>query len=153
MPKGYQPGQWRLIVDLSSPKGASVNDGIEPEVCSVHYTSVDTACKRVAARGRGALQAKFDVEGVFRTVPVHSDDRWLQGMKWEDKVYVDKVLPVGLRSAPKLYNAVANTLLWILVHLDGVDDLHNLVVFLIFGDPTPRSVMRLCSELWLAVWL
>ena len=100
-PKGHQPGRWRLIVDLSSPNGASVNDGIEPEVCSVHYTSVVTACKRVVARGRGTLLAKFDVEGAFRTVPVHPNDRWLLGMKWEDKVYVDKVLPFGLRSAPK----------------------------------------------------
>ena len=44
-----------------SPKGASVNDGIEPEVCSVHYTSVDTACKIVVALGRGVMLAKFDV--------------------------------------------------------------------------------------------
>ena len=26
--KPHQPGKWRLITDLSSPKGASVNDGI-----------------------------------------------------------------------------------------------------------------------------
>jgi len=31
--KGHQPGKWRLIVDLSFPRGCSVNDGIEPEVC------------------------------------------------------------------------------------------------------------------------
>ncbi len=40
VPKGHQPGKWRLIVDLSSPKGGSVNDGIEPSLCSLHYTSV-----------------------------------------------------------------------------------------------------------------
>ncbi len=45
------------------------------------YTSVDTACKRVVATDRGCLLAKFDVEGAFRTVPVHPDDRWLLGMK------------------------------------------------------------------------
>ncbi len=42
VPKGYHPGKWRLIVDLS-PKGASFNDGIEPSLCSLHYTSVDEA--------------------------------------------------------------------------------------------------------------
>ena len=41
VPKGHQSGKWRLIVDLSSPKGFSVNDGIEPSLCSLHYTSVD----------------------------------------------------------------------------------------------------------------
>ena len=31
IPKKGQPGKWRLIVDLSSPQGHSVNDGIDPE--------------------------------------------------------------------------------------------------------------------------
>ena len=72
------------------------------------------------AKGRGAMLAKFDLEGTFRTVPVHPDDRWLLGMQWEGHVYIDKVLPFGLRFAPKLYNAVADALLWILERSDGV---------------------------------
>ena len=40
VPKGHQPRKWRLIVDLSFPRGCSVNDGVEPEVCRLHYTSV-----------------------------------------------------------------------------------------------------------------
>ena len=43
----------------------------------------------MVARGRGAVLAKFDVLGAFRTVPVHPDDRGLLGMRWRDKVYVD----------------------------------------------------------------
>ncbi len=39
VPKGHQLGKWRLIVDLSFPKSPSVNDGIELELCSLHYTS------------------------------------------------------------------------------------------------------------------
>ena len=58
VPKGHGSGLWRLIMDLSYPRGASVNDGIEPEVCSVHYTSVDAACRKVVALGRGAILAK-----------------------------------------------------------------------------------------------
>ena len=135
VPKGHGTGQWRLIVDLSFPKGGSVNDGIEPEVCTVRYTSVDEACKRITALGRGAVLAKFDVHGAFRTVPVHPDDRQLLGMRWDGRVYVDKVLPFGLRSAPKLYNAVADTLLWILSRQDRVDGIHYLDNFLLFGEP------------------
>ena len=30
IPKKGQPGKWRLIVDLSSPHGCSINDGIDP---------------------------------------------------------------------------------------------------------------------------
>ena len=35
-----KPGKWRLIVELSSPQGYSVNEGISPELASVHYASV-----------------------------------------------------------------------------------------------------------------
>ena len=43
--KPHQPGKWRLIVDLSHPKGFSINDGIEAELCSLKYTSVEEAVK------------------------------------------------------------------------------------------------------------
>ena len=38
IPKKHKPNKWRLIVDLSSPNGASVNDGIDKETCSLSYT-------------------------------------------------------------------------------------------------------------------
>ena len=62
--KNHQPGKWHLVVDLSHPRGASVNDGLEPELCSIRYTSVDVAVRRVLALGQGSLLAKFDVEGL-----------------------------------------------------------------------------------------
>ena len=144
VPKGHQPGKWRLIVDLSFLRGCSVNDTIEPEVCSLHYSSVDEVCKRVVDIGRGTVLAKFDVQGAFRTIPVHPDDRRLLGMRWEGRINMDKVLPFGLRSAQKLYNAVADALLWILEKSDGVDSLHYLDDFLVFGAPDSQQ----CGECW-----
>ncbi len=47
-------------------------------------------------------------------------------MRWDGQVYVDKVLPFGLRSAPKLYNAVADAMLWILERSDYVEVIHYL---------------------------
>ena len=134
VPKSHQPGKWRLIVDLSHPRGASVNGGVEPGLCSMNYTSVAVAVKRVLALGEGARLAKFDVEGAYRTVPVHPDDRWLLGMRWRDKLYLDKVLPLGLRSAPNIYTAVADGLQWIL-RQEGMDFIHYLDDFLLVGAP------------------
>ena len=37
IPKNHQPGKWRLIVDLSSPAGKSVNNGIPSDLCSLTY--------------------------------------------------------------------------------------------------------------------
>ena len=38
-----QPGEFHLILDLSSPQGRSVNDGIDPELCSIQYAGIDQA--------------------------------------------------------------------------------------------------------------
>ena len=38
--------------------------------------------------GRGMVLAKFDIQGAFRTIPVHPDDRRLLGMHWESRIYV-----------------------------------------------------------------
>ena len=40
IPKPHQPGKWRLIVDLSSPRRASVNEAIASEPCHMRYASV-----------------------------------------------------------------------------------------------------------------
>ena len=48
-------------------------------------------------------------------------------------MYVDTVLPFGLRSAPKIFNAIADILEWILSN-EGVTDLmHYLDDFLFLG--------------------
>ena len=75
-----KPGKWQLIADLSSPDGASVNDGIEKGLCSLFYITVDTAADRALALGRGALLAKLDVKQAYKMVPVHPEDRFLLGM-------------------------------------------------------------------------
>jgi len=148
VPKGHQPGKWQLIVDLSFPQWCSVNDGIEPEVCSLHYTSVDEVCKRVVAKGCGMVLVKFDVEDAFCTIPVHPNDRKLLGMHWEGRIYVDMVLLFGLRSAPKLYNAVADVLLWIPTKPDDVETLHCIDDFLVFEPQISSNVERPCGEHW-----
>ena len=134
-PKPHQPGKYRLILDLSRPKGRSVNDGIEPEVCSLNYASVDQAVRIITTRGRLTEMAKFDVESAYRLIPVHPDDRPLLGMKWKDQLYVEAVLPFGLRSAPKIFNAVADAMEWILREHGVKTSLHYLDDFIVFGDP------------------
>ena len=49
-------------------------------------------------------------------MPVHPNDQLLLEMKWESKYYVDAVMPLGLRSAPRIYNALADALHWIVKH-------------------------------------
>ena len=102
-------------MDLSSPTTASINDGIDPNQCSVHYLGLDEALAMISMLGRGCFLAKIDLKNAYRIIPVHPDDRPLLGMKWGDKVFLDAALPFGLRSAPIIFSAVAEVLLWIMV--------------------------------------
>ena len=65
IPKKGQPGKWCLIIYLSSPRGASVNDGIDPQDFSLQYIKVDQVIRMVSHHGPGALMAKFDVESAY----------------------------------------------------------------------------------------
>ena len=82
--------------DLSSPKGFSVNDDINPAFCSLAYITVDQIAAVAASLGKGALLAKMDIESAYRIVPVHPEDRALLGVRWKGAVYVDAMLPFGL---------------------------------------------------------
>ena len=130
IPKGNSR-KWRLILDLSSPEGQSVNDGINLEWCSLSYVSVDDAVSVIRHLGQNTLLAKVDIKSAYRMVPVHPDDRLLLGMQWENNLYVDGTLPFGLRSAPRICMAVADALEW-QERFEGTEHiLHYLDDFLI----------------------
>ena len=102
IPKGHNRGRWRLITDLSFPREHSVNDGIDLALCSLSYSTVDEVASLVARLGPGALLAKIDIESAYRLIPVHPHDCPLLAMQWDGHLYIDPMLPFGLRSAPKI---------------------------------------------------
>lgn len=114
IPKRAQPGKWRLIVDLSFPDGASVNEGIPPDLCSLRYPSLEVAIQQILQMGQGARLSKLDIKDAYRIVPVHPDDWPLLGMQWKGCFYLDTRLPFGLRSAPKLFTALADAVQWLI---------------------------------------
>ena len=148
VPKGHTPGKWRLITDLSFPEGASVNDGIDRGLCSLQYTSVENVARAAQALGRGALLAKLDIKSAYRLVPVHPDDRHLLGFEWRGRHYVDGMLPFGLRSAPKIFTAVADALEWVLRRRGVARIDHYLDDFIVIGPPgSPECAMALDTVL------
>ena len=156
--KPHQRGKWRLITDLSSPKGSSVNDGVCPTLCSVSYASVDDAVRCIMGLGGRALMAKFDIASAYRIIPVHPEDRLLLGMTWRGDLLVDGALPFGLRSAPKLFTALADALLWIMGQHGVVHAWHYLDDFLILGPPqSPQCkehlevALSLCKRLGIPI--
>ena len=135
IPKNHQPNKWRLIVDLSHPINGSVNGGIPKALCSLKYITVDSAIEHIKQIGQGTQLAKIDIKSAFRLLPVHPADRHLLAMRWDQHIFIDTCLPFGLRSAPKLFNVLADLLSWILEQQQVTPVLHYLDDFLTMGPP------------------
>ena len=139
IPKGHVPGKWRLITDLSSPAGLSVNDSINVPICSLTYITVDQVAAVAATLGVGSLLAKIDIQSAYRIVPVHPQ---VLGVRWRGLVYVDAMLPFGLRSAPKIFTALADVLQWILQRRGVTFVWHYIDNFTVCGPPTSPECHR-----------
>ena len=103
VPKSVE-GERRVIVDLSWPVGASVNDGISKDIylnenTDLHYTSVEEVCQMVRKIGPGALIYKRDLKHAYRQIPVDPKDYCYLGYFWENNWYFDTVLAMGQRNA------------------------------------------------------
>ena len=156
-PLGIVPkkgGKWRLIMHLSYPEQYSINDGINVEDFPLKYVTVYDAIDLVMILGKGSLMAKLDVKSAFRLCPVRPHDQHLLGMHWNGKFYFDRVLPFGLRSAPFIFNCLAETLEWIARQRGVTAILHYLDDFFIAGPPTSTTcqhhldiLLALCEEL------
>ena len=141
VPKG-NTGRWRLIVDMSSPEGSSVNDTVNERWSSLTYAGVGDVINGITAKGRGTLMTKVDVKSAYRNIPAHPEDRWLMGMSWKGELFVDTALPFGLRSAPKIFTAVADAVERI-AREAGVDFIiHYLDDFQVMGDPGSDECAR-----------
>lgn len=124
-------GSWRMVSHLSAPEDHSVNDGISWEEVTLRYPSVDTAVAILHQFEPGAYMVKVDLQHAFRQCPVHPSDWPLLGCYWNWRYYVHRRLPFGLRSAPSLFNQIAEVTLWILQNRRGVRHiLHYLDDFL-----------------------
>ena len=113
-----------------------MNDGIQPKYCSLSYVTVDEIASQAFTLGRGTLLAKADIKSAYRLVPVHPDDRLLLAICWRDTIFIDTMLPFGLRSAPKIFNALADALEWVLRSAGIQHVFHYLDDFIILGTPS-----------------
>jgi len=79
------------------------------------------------------MLAKVDIKSAFCLLPVHPADRHLLGMRWRGNVYIDHCIPFGLRSAPKLFNILADLLAWIMENAGVSYLIHCLDDYLTMG--------------------
>ena len=93
----------------------------------------------------GTLLTKFDLKDTYRIIPVHPSDHHRLGIMWEGATYVDRCLPFGLRSAPKIFSDFSDALAWIFGCAGLVSQVHYLDDFLYFE---PSGSPGVLSRRW-----
>ena len=116
-----ESGKCRVILDLSFPPGSSVNDGIEKihycgEEIKLTYPMIDTLANRIAtlvSQGKTVLIWKKDLLRAFRQVFLCPRDYSLIGYRWQNLLYFDKVVPMGLQSAAYICQRITNAIVYV----------------------------------------
>ena len=108
----------RVILDLSYPPGKSVNDAVpktsylgDPFI--LKFPSVDSLVDEIKLLGNGCLIYKRDLSRAYRQIPVDPGDWSFVGYSWKGHIFIDKVLPMGLRSACQACQRVTNMISYI----------------------------------------
>ena len=103
---------FRLITHLSYPKDNSVNDFIDEKFTKVCYSSFDNVVNLVQKLGKGALCAKKDIKSAFRLLKVYPGDFDLLGIKFLDKYFIDKCMPMGCSISCSTFEKFSTFLHW-----------------------------------------
>ena len=90
----------RTIMDLSFPKGYSINDGVLKDKYlgtnfQMHYPSIDSIIRTLNELGPAAAIFKVDISRAFRHIQIDPGDIDLLGLQHRGKLYLDLSLPFG----------------------------------------------------------
>lgn len=127
-----EPGQFRLIHDLSYPRGNSINSCISTEFSFVEYQNIEYVIDLVQSAGRFCLMAKTDVEDAFRLIPIKSSEHHLLGFHWKGAFYNDCVLAMGASSSCQIFETFSTSLQWIMSTKFGISGLSHLLDDFVF---------------------
>ena len=85
-------GTTRPILNLSDKKevGFSINDLLDPTLCTVEYAQTKQVVETVRALGKGAWLWAKDLKDGYYNVSVHKSDVLKLGFVFEERVYFSK---------------------------------------------------------------
>lgn len=108
-------GSARIILNLSSPKGACVNDGINNEEFPTSMSSTKKWLEVLDRAGRECSMLKLDWASAYKHIAVRPEDIPLQYFSWLGMDFVELCLVFGCRSSAGLYDRLAKLVLWLVI--------------------------------------
>ena len=144
----------RVIIDLSFPKGQSVNQGVSSDqyLNTSFILSLPTIDN--IKYGKGLLIYKIDISRAFRHVKIDPDSYFLLGLKL-DKYYLDTCLPFGYRRSSAIFQRITDSIRYIMAEAgysltNYIDDLlGNATVSQ--AEPAFQKLKKLLQELGLTI--
>ena len=123
----------RLVVDLSYPRGNSINDGIPKDTyLGIHdkmvLPSVDELVERIVTLGRNCKIFKVDLSRAYKQIMLDPLSFEKMGFSFENLFFFDCSLSMGSRSSAKCCQRVTSAVVFIFVHrnffaINYLDDL------------------------------
>ena len=134
-----QQNSFRLIHDLSFPRGNSVNSHIPTEFSKVTYETLDHIVALVQKFGKDSLISKVDIEDAFRIMPIHPKDYNLLGFMFREKIYYDKCLPMGCSTSCQTFEKFSQAIQWLLQNHFKIAGISHILDDFIFVGPANSS--------------
>ena len=108
----------RVILDLSYPKGASLNDQVDRKLFdssafSLRLPTVDDVVKEISRHGDDITLAKIDITRAFRNLRVDPADTMKLGIKWQDDINIDAAVALGWIHGSSAFQPVSDAVTFI----------------------------------------
>ncbi len=111
----------RTILNVSLPKGISLNDNVEEtKMEKVLMTSARNFGYTLVEAGENAIFCKTDMKDAYKNVPVPTDEYRLQGFSWLGKFFIETRQIFGAKTAVSNFDIVGQTILDLAVIRSGI---------------------------------
>ena len=121
MTRSKPNGSVRIILNLSSPAGRAVNEGISAEDFPATMSSTSKWLTALNKAGRNCLISKCDWSDAYKHLAVHPDDLNLQWFSWLGRAFCELCLVFGGVSSAGLYDRLAKIVLAVVMDRSGMD--------------------------------
>ena len=127
----------RTIMDLSFPKGLSVNDGVSNNIYlgtnfQMHYPSMDSIIRNLNELGPSAYIFNVDISRAFRHLHIDPGDIDLLGLQHNGKMYLDLSLPFGFHLGAFFFSKISDSIRFIMNN-NGHKNGHFKIILMILS--------------------
>ena len=114
-------GAVRVIMNLSAPKGSSVNEGIDSDAFPTSMSSTTKWLAALHRAGKSCKMVKVDWSDAYKHVPVCEEDSNLQWFSWLQKSFKETRLVFGGASSAGIFDRLNKIVIFVVAHRAKMD--------------------------------